>query len=70
MCPRTRVLSAIANIAYMTLAPWKQRFRRNSSEVPLQAFPGAYRYQFRHALNGSLQLRIKPLKRFYLLKGK
>src|SRR6478609_2075459 len=70
VCSRARVLSAIANIACLGSAPWKHRIGRNSGEVPLQGFPGAYRYQFRRALNSSLQLRIKPLKRFYLLKGK
>src|SRR5690349_12296715 len=70
VCSGAHVLSAIANIACMVSAPRKQRFRRNSNEVALQAFPGAYRYEFRRAINSSLQLRIKPLERFYLLKGK
>src|SRR5580765_2838249 len=49
---------------------WQQRFRRNSSEIPLQGFPGTHRYQFSRAFNSSLQIRIKPFERFYLLKGK
>jgi hypothetical protein len=57
-------------MARIASAPWQQRFRRNSSEVPLQRFSGTHRYQFSRAFNSFLQLRIKPFERLYLLKSK